>query len=353
LDSDCTMDKIKIGLIGLGSITEKVHIKNLKKIKDVSIKAVVDTNVDRAKAFAKEHDIQYFYTDAYECLHEIPLDGVIICTPNSTHMPIAKAAAEKNVHVFIEKPIGTHTEEVEDFLNIAKENGVKTMVGMPYRFRRDVEIARNYIESGRLGDIYYAKVTHHRQRGTPKGWFTDKTLSGGGVLMDIGVHMLDVTWFLLGEQDVHSVSGHAVNGLGNYETKYISSWESADKSDVAFDVDDFSSAWIRFKNGSVLSLETSWAVNGKQSQGLDIQLFGTKGGLSLSPLTIYEEEDNILIEKHPTFDETNMFYEEMDHFIKAIEQDQEPAINGRQGYEVLRMLEAIYESSKNKSEVIF
>src|SRR5690625_1662907 len=109
------MDKIKIGLIGLGSITEKVHIKNLKKIKDVSIKAVVDTNVDRAKAFAKEHDIQYFYTDAYECLHEIPLDGVIICTPNSTHMPIAKAAAEKNVHVFIEKPIGTHTEEVEDF----------------------------------------------------------------------------------------------------------------------------------------------------------------------------------------------------------------------------------------------
>src|SRR5690625_7376509 len=104
------MDKIKIGLIGLGSITEKVHIKNLKKIKDVSIKAVVDKNVDRAKAFAKEHDIQYFYTDAYECLHEIPLDGVIICMLNSTHMTIVKSAVDKNVNVFIEKQIGTNTE---------------------------------------------------------------------------------------------------------------------------------------------------------------------------------------------------------------------------------------------------
>lgn len=345
------MDKIKLGLIGLGTLTEKVHMKNLHKMTNVSIQAVVDANRDRAKSFSQKYEIEKFYTDAHECLSEVPLDGVLICTPNNSHIPLAKLAAKHRIHVFIEKPIGIYAEEVEEFLHIAEENNIKTMVGMPYRFRRDIKIAKNYIESGRLGDIYYAKVTYHRQRGTPQGWFTDKAFSGGGALMDIGVHMLDVTWFLLGEPAVHSISGHAVNGLGDYNTKYISSWKSADEVEKVFNVDDFSSAWIRFKNDSVLSLETSWAVNGKSSDGLDIQLFGTKGGLSLSPLTIYEEEDQILMKKQPTFTEVDMFYKELAHFVTSIREEQNPIISGEQGYKILKMLQAIYESSEMKKEI--
>lgn len=350
------MTDIKIGIIGLGAIAEKVHLKNLKDMAHVTIAAVTDVDLDRAKQIANSYNITHYFTDVTEMIEQVELDGVIICTPNSTHMPIASIVAEKGIHIFMEKPIGIQLDEVRDYLKIAKEKNVHTMVGMPYRFRRDVEITKSYVDENKLGDIYYAKAKLYRRRGSPKGWFTNKELAGGGALMDIGVHMLDLAWYLLGEPEVETISGHTVTGLGNYETKYTSTWESTNKNlniERVFDVDDFASAWIRFKNGTVLSLEVSWAVNGEQNNDISVELFGDQGGASLAPLTIYEEENGLLSENKPLFDETNYFHAEMEHFIHCIRTGSQPLVSGEQGFEILKMLKAIYESSETGREVRF
>jgi len=347
------MKEIKIGLIGLGTLAEKVHLKNLLSMDHVLVEAISDIDEERVWKIADEHNIKHVYTDSKEMLGEITLDCVIISTPNSTHMELATRAIEHGVHVFIEKPIGTDLQEVENFIEAAKEKNILTMVGMPFRFRRDVGIAKDYLSEGKLGKIYYTKAKLKRKRGTPTGWFTNKLLSGGGVLMDVGVHMLDLSWYLLGQPKAKSISGHALTALGNYETKYISSWQSANQAmnpSKVFDVDDFSSAWIRFEDGSVLSLEVSWALNGEE-EDFNIQIYGTEGGLTLNPLTIYEEDDGLFMTKTPSFNPNNMFLTELEHFIKSIREDTETLVDAEQGYEVLQMLNHIYKSSELQKEI--
>lgn len=348
------MTNIKIGIIGLGAISEKVHIDNLQQINSVTIAAVTDIDYNRAQQIATKHHIDYYFSDVSEMIDQVELDGVIISTPNTTHIPIAKLVAEKGIHVFMEKPIGINLTEVRDYLSFAMEKDILTMVGMPYRFRRDVQIAKKHVDDENLGNIYYAKVRLFRRRGTPTGWYTNKFHAGGGALMDIGVHMLDLAWYLLGEPEVQSISGHAVTGLNNYETKYTSTWESTNKQlneERIFDVDDFSSAFIRFANGVVLSLEVAWAINGEEDSDINLELFGDQGGISLTPLTIYEENDGLLSENTPIFTETNPFFAEIKHFIECIREDRSPLVDGERGYTVLKMLQAIYDSSNAKREI--
>lgn len=347
---------MKIGIIGLGAISEQVHLNNLQKMNNVTVAAVTDIDLNRAQQIATTYHIDHYFSDVSEMIEQVELDGVIICTPNATHMSIAKLVAAKGIHIFMEKPMGTDVDEVRDYLTFAKEKKVLTMVGMPYRFRRDVQIAKDHIDEEKLGDIYYAKAKLFRRRGTPQGWFTNKSHAGGGALMDIGVHMLDLAWYLLGEPDVQSITGHAVTGLGNYQTKYVSTWESTNKQlneEQIFDVDDFSSAFIRFNNGAVLALEVSWAINGEQDNDIHLELFGDQGGASLAPLTIYEENDGLLSKNKPIFTETDAFLTEMEHFVECIREGQPPLVDGERGYSVLKMLQTIYESSEAQQEIRF
>jgi predicted dehydrogenase len=345
---------LNIGLIGIGSIAESSHIVHLKATGNVTLAAVADVDIDRARVISQRYDIPHCFQSAEEMLENSTLDAVMICTPNQTHIPIAVKAAKKGIHVFMEKPIGTDLKEVEDYLQLAKEKNVFTMVGMPHRFRRDAQILKGYVSKGTFGDVYYVKAKLFRRRGTPKGWFTNKSLAGGGALMDIGVHVLDLAWWLIGKPEARSITGKTITGLGNYETNYVSSWESSNKqlnSGRIFDVDDFGAAWIHFRNGAVLSLETAWAVNGEQDEGIHIEILGHKGGAVLSPLSIFTEKDGLLCKHQPIFEKNEPFKDEIDHFIHCIRTGSPPLIDGEDGYEVLKLLMGIYESSNLGKEI--
>ncbi|WP_276704470.1 Gfo/Idh/MocA family protein [Caldibacillus debilis] len=344
--------RFRVGIIGIGSIVEEVHLPVLAKRKDVILAAACDVNEERLKEISRKYSVPKSYRDGLEMIAREKLDAVVICTPNSAHIPYAAAAAAKGIHIFLEKPIGVNPQEAEDMIRTAGQNRAIVMVGMVSRFRRDVQIAKEYIESGMPGDIYYVKAQLLRRRGTPKGWFTDRSFSGGGVLMDIGVHVLDAAWWLLGCPRPQRISGHAVQALGNYETRFLSSWKSSGETvKSVHDVEDFAAGWIRFENGTVLALETSWALNGKQDEGLSMQIYGTKGGISLPPLTLYREERRILSEIHPQFEENHPYEEEFQHFFECIRKGKTPVADGVQGLRVLEMIRALYESARQGREL--
>ncbi|MFC4557975.1 Gfo/Idh/MocA family protein [Virgibacillus kekensis] len=348
------MKNINIGIIGLGAIAETSHIPHLNDTENATIAAVVDLDRNRAQTIAEKYQVPHFFQDMEEMFKQVKVDAVMICTPNQTHIKLAKLAAEKGIHVFMEKPIGTDLQNVKEYLEFAEARNVLTMVGMPHRFRRDVSILKEYAEQEAFGNIYYAKAKLFRRRGTPKGWFTNKALAGGGAMMDIGVHALDLAWWLMGNPEVQSVTGKTLAGLGNYQTKYTASWESKNKQlnvEQLFDVEDFASAWIRFKNGSVLSLEVAWAMNGEQDGNIDIELLGDKGGATLSPLTIFKEEDGLLSKTNPIYENNALFKAEIEHFIDCVRTKTTPLIDGNDGYEVLKMIHAIYDSSNLNKEV--
>ena len=350
------MRDIKVALIGMGAIAETTHLVYLKQHKNVTVSAIVDLDIDRVKKIAEKNNIKHYFSTIDEMLNNINVDAVVICTPNYTHIPIAKKAAEHGIHVFIEKPIGTVLEEVEEYLKLAKEKNVITMVGMTHRFRRDVSILKEYADRNTFGTIYYIKATLCRRRDTPKGWFTNKELAGGGAMMDTGVHVLDLAWWLMGKPKVTSITGKTISGLGNYQTKHVSSWESQDKnlnSNHIFDVEDFGAAWIRFENGAVLSLEIAWAMNGEQDEGITIEVLGDKGGATLTPLSIYQEEEDTLVQSNPLFEKNDPFGDEINHFIHCVQTNSIPLIDGEQGYEVLKMLQGIYDSSEKQEEISF
>ncbi|MYL55944.1 Gfo/Idh/MocA family protein [Virgibacillus halodenitrificans] len=350
------MNIVKAAVIGIGSIAESVHLKYLQKNEHVLVKALVDMDLERAKSVARNHHIPHVFASIDELVKEVHVDAVLICTPNATHIPIAKKAAEQHIHVFIEKPIGTNLNEVKEYLTLAAKKNIRTMVGMTHRYRRDVSIIRKYIDQGMLGNLYYAKAKLFRRRGTPRGWFTNQDLSGGGALMDIGIHVLDLAWWLMGKQEIHSISGQTLTKLGNYRTKYVSAWSSTNKklnANHTMDVDDFASAYIRLKNDAVIHLEIAWAINGEQDNGVQVELFGDKGGAKLSPLTIYKEENGVCTETTPTYEDAEAFEIEINHFIECVKTGEEPLSNGKQGYQLLEMIMGIYESSKQKKEVKF
>ncbi|OZU88335.1 oxidoreductase [Virgibacillus indicus] len=349
------MRNINVALVGAGAIAE-THLVNLSSSSQVKITSIVDIDLERAKQISANNNIKHYFTDINEMTSNVKVDAVIICTPNQTHIPIAKIAADQGIHVFMEKPIGTNLKEVQEYLKLAETKNVITMIGMTHRFRSDAAILKEYADRNAFGNIYYAKAKLFRRRGTPKGWFTNKALSGGGAMMDIGVHVLDLAWWLLGKPKVDSITGHTLTGLGKYDTKQVSSWESKNKrlnANDLFDVEDFGAAWIRFKNKTVLSLEVAWAMNGEQDDGISIEILGDKGGAALAPLTLFREEEGTLVKSNPLVEKNNPFQSEIDHFIECIQTGAPPSVDGEQGYQVLKMLQAIYQSSEEKREIHF
>jgi predicted dehydrogenase len=348
------MKKLQIGVIGAGSIAQMGHLPFYQNHPDVELKALVDINLKRAKGVAAQFNVSNVYSTVEDMFQNEKLDGVSICTINSTHVPIAKLAIQNGVNVLIEKPLGMNYQEVLELQQEVAKSGLTSMIGMTHRFRNDAQALKRFVEAGDLGEIYYAKAKILQRRNTPTGWFTDKSKSGGGPLMDIGVHVLDLAWWLSGQPTIDTVSGHLVQGIGTYETLMQNRWESAEKilpTDLVFNVEDFASGYLRFDNGMVLVLEASWALNGMKDEGIKIELFGTKGGVSLHPLCYYSEKNQILTETKLDIVPNNPQEAEIHHFIESIKRKEESMVPISQGVKVIEMLEAIAISSELKKEI--
>jgi predicted dehydrogenase len=346
---------VRVGVIGTGSIAELGHLPHYQNHPDVELVAVADTNLVRAQKAAEKYSAATAYGDAAEMLSTEKLDAVSVCTPNSSHINLALMAVERGIDVLVEKPMATDKDEALQLAEAIHKSRRICMVGMTHRFRNEAQVLKRFVESGDLGEIYYAKAKILRRRGTPSGWFTSLSQSGGGPLMDIGVHALDLAWWIVGLPKPKSVSGQLVRGIGRDQTEMISRWQSADafnQDNSIFDVEDFTSAFIRFENGLVIQLEASWALNGPQDDALKVDVFGSRGGLSLDPLRFYSEQNHIVTEAELSVDKNDPYVNEINEFISAVQTRRQPLITVDQGVTVVDMLTAITRSSELQSEVV-
>ncbi|WP_273366417.1 Gfo/Idh/MocA family protein [Alicyclobacillus herbarius] len=348
------MSKLRVGVIGAGTIAKVAHLPHYKSHPDVELAAVADVDGARAQASAEEFGAKAVYTDVKAMFAKERLDAVSICTPNRTHANLAQTALTHGVDVLVEKPLCTDVNEAKRVVEAARTGNRICMVGMTHRFRSDVQAIKRFIDAGDLGRLYYVRAHILRQRGTPAGWFTDQSKSGGGCLMDIGVHALDLAWWLVGMPELVSASGQLVQGIGRYQTLMASCWQSADtanRDNEVFDVEDFATAYLRFAGGLVLQLEVSWAVNGPQDDALKVDVFGDKGGISLDPPVFYAEQNQVLTSSMLSVEANDFYRDELYHFIDCVQHRRQPLCTADQGQKVVGMLLAIAESSRAGREV--
>ncbi len=351
------MEKIKVAVIGVGSISE-YHIAGYKACENVELYAFCDINEKTLKAKGEKHGVTRLYTDEKKMLEELPeIDAVSVCTWNNGHAPCTIMALEAGKHMLCEKPMAMNAEEAQTMLDTARRCAKKLMIGFVRRFGNDTRITRDFIDGGSLGEIYYAKTTYLRRNGNPGGWFGDKSRSGGGPLIDLGVHVIDLTRYLMGRPTPVSVYGATFKKLGNRPTiKGKSGYSTIERgiTDVC-DVEDAVTALVRYDNGAVLSVEASFSLNIKHNSG-KIELFGTKGGVSLDPeFELYTDMNgyltNVSLDIPSGLSFQGLFENEIRYYVNAIVNDVDTLSIAEDGVTLMKIIDAIYKSAECGSEV--
>ena len=351
------MDKVKIAMIGAGNISH-AHIQHYRKMDNAEVYAICDINEERLNETADEYGITRRYTDVDTMLADLPeLDAADVCVWNCNHAECAIKALNAGLHVMCEKPMAYNTQQAIAMKEAADKNGKLLMIGFVLRFSDEARIAKEFIDKGYIGEVYYSKAQYLCRHGNPGGWFGDKSRSGGGPVIDLGVHVIDLTRYLMGNPKPVSVYAAAYEKLGNRpHLKNHVGWIPRDaKPDDPCDVEDFAVALIRYDNGAVTQLETSYSING-EGAGNKI-LYGTKGGMDLTNgLKIYGEYNDFLTDFHVHTDNykesQDFFAAEMAHFVDCIVNGTECRAKAEDGIEVMKILDAIYLSAKTGHEVI-
>lgn len=351
------MEKVKIALIGAGGIAN-AHLASYAKVENADIYAICDINEERLNETADRFGITRRYTDVDTMLKANPeLDAADVCVWNVNHASCSIKALNAGLHVLCEKPMAYNAQEAEQMLEAAKKNNKLLMIGFVLRFSDEAKIAMDFIEKDYLGDIYYAKAQYVRRHGNPGGWFANKALSGGGPVIDLGVHVIDLTRYLMGGPKPVSVYAATSERLGNRAfLKNSVGWRPKDSSEEDIcTVEDFGTALIRYDNGAVTLLETSYDING-QDIGCK-QLFGTKGGMDLSKgVKIYGTYNDYIadieVNTNNLKDSSDMFVNEMAHFVDCVQNGTPCRATAEDGIIVMKILDAIYESAKTGHEVL-
>ena len=354
------MDKLKVAVIGNGGISG-VHLRGYSLNPDVEIYALCDINEERLNRRGDEYHVDPArrFTDVNEMLAACPeIEAVSVCTWNAAHAQCAIAALNAGKHVLCEKPMAMTVEEAEAMQAAAEKNNRLLMIGFVRRFGNDCAIMKDFIDNGYFGDIYYAKATYLRRKGCPGGWFGDKARSGGGPLIDLGVHIIDLCRYLMGNPKPVSVYGATFNKLGNRsniksKAGYIS--QTRENEDI-FNVEDLATAMIRFDNGSVLQIEASFSLNIEKDEGV-LQFFGTKAGAKLdTELTIYSEMNdymtNVKLANSTALSFDGLFENEINHFVECVRTGKPCRNPAQDGVTLMKILTGIYKSAETGHEVL-
>ena len=332
------MEKARICIVGLGSIAQTIHLPILSKFPDVEIVAVCD--IDRAKAqfVADKFKVRRYYNNFEKMLViEQDLDGIDICTPTILHKDMAIAALTEKNNILIEKPLARTSIEAEEITAAAKKFHQTLMVGMNNRFRPDTMILKSFIEDKALGKLFYAKAGWFKKLNTESAWLTKKTQSGGGVVLDLGIVMLDLAFWMMGFPEVQEVS--ATNY--SHHTK---------------DVEDSSIAFLKMKNGSTLTIEASWSFE-STSDFFYCDCFGTDGSGSLNPFRIVKRMHDNLINVAPASIETpqslyrKSYENELKHWIGSLRGLHSIISSGDEAVQRMKIIELIYKSAKRGKAV--
>ena len=354
-----TMTKpVGIALIGTGGIAQGAHLPVYQKLQDegkVKIVALCDIKEDVLRTVSAKYGTAQTFTDYTEMLRLTEIDAIDVCTPNYLHKQPVIDSFAAGKHVLCEKPLAINAVEGEAMVAAGHAAGKKFQVGLNMRFAAAPQAIKRFADDGVFGEIYYARAQALRRRGVPSwGVFTQKDKQGGGPLIDIGVHILDLTLWLMGHPKPVSATGMAHTKFGHKEGVY-NTWGAWDPK--IFTVEDFATGFVRFENGATLTLESSFIANGNDAYVT--QLYGTEGGVFVDPVNagntkIFREESRSLSDSTlAALPNLNSHEEEIRAFVQAIADDTPVAVTGEQGLMVTRLLDAIYESSETGREVRF
>lgn len=353
------MAKLKIAVIGCGNIARAVHLDAHAANKDVELAALCDIQTDRLQAMGRKYGVNDLYTDYKDILRRDDIDAVDICTPNYLHSVIAVDALKDRKHVFCEKPDAVSVEEVMKMNQAWKKSGKVLMIMRNNRFRPETKFLKKYIQSGEMGEIYTGRCGWIRRRGIPGrgGWFTTKVQSGGGPLIDLGVHMIDLAVWLMGNPRAVSVAGstYCMFADSTAESDSVHSQFGDARKDGIFDVEDLATGFIKFDNGASLSIEFSWASNIEREENF-VELRGTGAGFSLygTDLKIFGESSGTLTQTIPNFKGSefkNAHAANLKHFTDVILNGTKPIFEPEQGVDMIKILTAVYKSAETGREV--
>ncbi|WBB79884.1 Gfo/Idh/MocA family oxidoreductase [Micromonospora sp. WMMD882] len=350
------MSRLGVGVIGAGSIAD-MHLAAYAANPRVQLAGVYDLNQDRAAQKAETFGVARSHPTLDSLLADPDVDAVSVCTWNDSHAEIATAALDAGKHVLVEKPLSRTVVEADALVAAVERNDRHLEVGFVRRFGANARVLKSFVDDGLLGPVYHARATNIRRLGNPGGWFADSGRSGGGPLIDIGVHVLDLCWYFMGTPKAVTVSAVTHNRLGNRaNVTSLSRYKVADYDPSRNDVEDFAAALVRFDNGASLTLETSYSLHALEDR-LEVAVFGERGGAQLEPkLRIATELADTMLNVDPQIDHLSFdfaagFAAEIDHFVALCLGGAEQVAPVWHGAEVMRMLSGVYESARTGREV--
>ncbi|MDH7568819.1 MAG: Gfo/Idh/MocA family oxidoreductase [Armatimonadota bacterium] len=342
------MERVNVAVVGLGM--GRAHLRCYKECPQANVVAICDVDETRLNAVGDEYGVANRFVRYEELFGLKDLHAVSIALPNYLHAPATIGALKAGLHVLCEKPLAMNAEEGEAMVSAAREAGRQLMMHFNTRWHPSSRLARALVEEGMLGEVYFGRTGWHRSRGIPRlgGWFTTKKMSGGGPLIDLGVHRLDLALWLMGSPNPVAVTGTTYSRLGT---------ELAARQGKHFDVEDLAAGFIRFANGASLVVEASWASNtGKREDGFTT-LMGTKGGLHLDNedegytfrARAYREMGGTLVEVTPRVPLPPDTPQAA--FVRCILEGKPNPAPGEDGLRVQRILDALYRSAAEGREV--
>ena len=340
----------KVVVVGGGFIARVAHLPAFRA-SGAPVDVLCSRDQDRARALAQQFEVPHVYGDWRQMLAEEKPDIVSVCLPAALHCEVTLAALDGGAHVLCEKPLATSVTEARAMFDAARRNGRQLMAAHHYRFDAAAQAIKQVAESGHLGEIYYSEATALRRMGIP-GWgaFHQRAFSGGGCLIDYGVHALDQTIWLLGNPKPASVSAVTQQRFGR-RPEIAATWGNNAWDPQLFDVEDFAVAFVRFQDGSSMVLRASWAAHIAKDRFSSL-LVGTEGGATTEPPTVYTlgEGKQVSTELGP-FPWSNPYEAEVAHFLAVVRGEAEPIVKEEETMNVQRILDAAYRSAEDGREV--
>ncbi len=332
------MEQLGLALIGAGNIAQSIHLPILTKLSNAKLLAICDKNYSKAKALAEKYNIPYVCKTVEELTKIDVVQAADICTSTDAHLDSTLACIERKIDVLVEKPLARTFREAQQLVDAATKHGVKMMVGMNHRFRPDTVTLKNYIDQGQLGSVYYVKCGWLKQRSSDSKWMAQAEKSGGGVMLDLGIVMIDLLLHVFNYKKVRSVN----SSMFYHQTR---------------SVEDVVIATINFEDGSIATIEVSWSLM-RPDDLYYLNVYGKKGSAYINPFKIIKQEGDgfsTFTNENSTRSKISQYsksYEaEIKHFVNA-SLDLIPVVStGWEAVERMKLVEALYLSAKERCEV--
>lgn len=331
------MQKTKVAVIGLGGIAQLVHLPNLSKIENVEVTSVAEIKKSRLNAIADKFSVAERYTDYKELLEKSDVSAVIIATPTASHKEVALDCIKAGKDILVEKPLARTYAEAKPIVDAANKHGRKVMVGLNLRYRPDAMILKSLLSAGEIGDPFYVKCGWIRRQSSEEKWFTRKEEAGGGVILDIGILMLDLSLWLMGYPKVKGV--------------FTTNFQHHTKN-----VEDTSVTSIRCDENKLINMEISWSLP-QEKDSFYVNVYGTKGSVSLNPLRIYKKLEQDVMDISPSQTDSpsilfkKSYLNELKSFIGAVNGLNPVFSSGEEALSRMKIIESMYKSAQQHKEI--